>query len=299
MSLPASKISPTGNYRQQPNKALISTRAFNSEFFSYSTYVDSSFNTRGTLAVNSAATVLLCPAGRVLHANGKILNTGVNPDLTVGGTTYNYLMGVLDPVTGLNGYINPASATFANYDTNLPVQYDGGNLSIVPPLGGQGAKLEVGPVVPRITITGTISNGQTALTVTATTGRIVLGMLVEGTNVQADTRITSQTSGTPGYAGVYAVSLAASGAVTSLTGTAAPYTISGTTFACGDAVAGQIQMPGTTAVVTTNSCTATSIVILTLAAGTATSTPIVSAVAAGTFTITGLADQVVNFLIVN
>lgn len=296
MSLPASKISPVGNYRQQPNKALISTKPFNSEFFSYSTYVDSSFNTRGTLAVNAAATAALCPAGRILHANGKFLSTGVNPDLTAGGTTYSYLMGVLDSVTGLNGYINPASATFANYDVNLPVQYDGGNLSIVPPLGGQGAKLQVGPQNSFAVFSATTA-GTTTLTVTAmTAGTIQVGMTVNAaTNLTSGQKIASFGTGTGG-AGTYILDAVAD--TTQAVAFEVHASQNGTVGSPLNASAGRVALDGATpTTVFTTACKATSLVFLTQVGGTAAATTV--AAADGSFVVAGPSDAAYNFLIVN
>jgi hypothetical protein len=305
MSLPASKISPAGNYRQQPNKALISTKAFNSELFSYSTYVDSSFNTRGTLAVNPAATAALCPAGRILHANGKFLSTGVNPDLTAGGTTYPYLMGVLDSVTGLNGYINPASATFANYDVNLPVQYDGGNLSIVPPLGGQGAKLQVGPATNQAAVfTVVTTNASANITISdVTQGTIQIGALISGPGMVASQTIVSQTSGTTGGAGVYVISANATTAGGAGTGAGASSgLVGGANQDAGAACVGQFVMDGAaTTTVLTTACTATSFVFLQQLGGDITTVPTVLS-ANGSFIVTVAAavkGGAYSFLIVN
>jgi hypothetical protein len=299
MSLPSSKISPAGNYRQQPNKALISTKPFNAEFFSYSTYVDSSFNTRGTLAANSAATAALCPAGRILHANGKFLNTGVNPDVT------KYYMGVMDPVTGLNGYIDPASATFANYDVNLPVQYDGGNLSIVPPLGGQGAKLQVGPATNQSAVfTVATTNASTDITISnVTQGTVRIGALISGPGMVASQTIVSQSSGTTGGAGVYVISDNATTAGGAGTGAGASSGLAGgDSQNAGAACVGQFVMDGAaTTTVLTTACTTTSFVFLQQLGGDITTVPTVLS-ANGSFIVTVAAavkGGAYSFLIVN
>ena len=291
MSLPASKISPVGNYRQQPNKAFISTKPFNAEFFSYSTYVDSSFNTRGTLAANSAATAALCPAGRILHANGKILNTGVNPDVT------KYYIGVLDSVTGLNGYIDPASATFANYDVNLPVQYDGGVSSVVPALGGQGAKVQVGPVNSFAVFSATTA-GTTTLTVTAiTAGAIQVGMTVNAaTNLTSGQKILSFGTGTGG-AGTYILDAVAD--TTQGVAFEVHASQNGTVGSPLNASAGRVALDGATpTIVYTTACKATSLVFLTQVGGTGAATTTVAA-ADGSFTVAGPSDAAYNFLIIN
>lgn len=138
MALPTSKIA-LSSYPQQANKAYIAVLAFNGKVFSYSTYVDSSFQTRGTLAANAVFTADNAKAGRVLHANGKFLNVGTHPDVS------KYYIGVYDPVTGGNGFIDPTDTAFAPYDANLPSTYNLGTSGVAaPPLGGAGQLLEAG-----------------------------------------------------------------------------------------------------------------------------------------------------------
>jgi hypothetical protein len=288
MSLPASKISPVGNYRQQPNKALISTKVFNAEFFSYSTYVDSSFNTRGTLAVNSAATAALCPAGRILHANGKFLNTGVNPDVT------KYYMGVLDSVTGLNGYIDPASATFANYDVNLPVQYDGGVSSVIPALGGKGAAAGFA-AAPLVRFTADTTNTSQSVTdVKGVDGVIENGMIMFGLGSVAFQVISAYTGGT---------TLTVTPAATATAGDVSFIAVShGTSAKPLTASAGVVICDGTSATtVYTSAVTTKSIIILTQNAmtGVVTTATAVVSPGAGSFTVTASADSAWNYLIIN
>jgi hypothetical protein len=112
-------------WSDHPAKTLISTAAFNTEFYSYSTSYDSNQRPRGYLTVNPAATANKCPVDRVLNLNGKRLVPGVNP-MTDFGTTGlgpspgTFLLGVFDSYSGLSGYINPSSATFILKDTNRP-----------------------------------------------------------------------------------------------------------------------------------------------------------------------------------
>ena len=114
-----------GEWSDHPTKTLISTAAFNNEFYSYSTSYDSTQTPRGYLTVNPAATTTNCPIDRVLGLNGKRLVPGVNPMTDFGSTGLGpspgtFLLGVFDSYTGLNGYINPLSATFILKDTNRP-----------------------------------------------------------------------------------------------------------------------------------------------------------------------------------
>ena len=57
------------NYNKQAQKAFVTTSVFNTKLFSYSTSVNSSFQTVGSLVVNPAATAANCPENRVIHAN--------------------------------------------------------------------------------------------------------------------------------------------------------------------------------------------------------------------------------------
>ncbi len=187
--LPFGKAPFGKSHSSQPNKAFISTKAFNGEFFSYSTsYNSSTFTTVGSLVLNPSATALLCPSGRVLHANGKFLKTGVHPDLSYSGTSYTFLVGVYDPVTFLNGYINAASSTFAPYDANMPYFDDDGTGVTNPALGGSQGKALFGPDAGQLTQSGTGSvdagNG--------VTGRVTLSS--SATSVQVLSTAVTATS---------------------------------------------------------------------------------------------------------
>jgi hypothetical protein len=133
------------NYNKQPQKAFVATSAFNTKLFLYSTSVNTSFQTVGLLAVNPAATAANCPENRVLHANGKTLIPGVNPNVT------KPLIGVFDPVSALNGFIDATDPTFATYDVNFPFQYNSGLQPAFSTLGGQGANVRQGTDVGLLT----------------------------------------------------------------------------------------------------------------------------------------------------
>jgi hypothetical protein len=61
-----------------------------------------------------------CPAGRILKENGRKLYPGIHP------TVKTIMVGVIDAVTRLNGFIDPNSAVFTLYATKLaPEQGDG------------------------------------------------------------------------------------------------------------------------------------------------------------------------------
>ena len=126
------------NYNKQPQKAFVSTAPFNTKLFTYTTSVNSSFVTVGSLVVNTLATAANCPENRVLHTNGKTLIPGVNPTIT------KPFIGVFDSVSGLNGFIDATDPAFATYDVNFPFQYDSGLQPAFSTLGGQGANVRQG-----------------------------------------------------------------------------------------------------------------------------------------------------------
>jgi hypothetical protein len=137
--LPTAKLSQAGNFGVQPTKTYVSTGPFNTKLFVYSTSVNSSFQTVGTLSVNSQATAGNCPINRVLQTNGRYLLPGVHPSIT------QPYLGVYDPITGLNGFIDPTDPTFSVYDVNFtPYQYNVGLSSPVATLAGQGASVRAG-----------------------------------------------------------------------------------------------------------------------------------------------------------
>jgi hypothetical protein len=126
------------NYNKQPQKTFVTTSVFNTKLFTYSTSLNSNFQTVGSLVVNPAATATNCPENRVLHTNGKTLIPGVNPGVT------KPLIGVFDSFSALNGFIDATDPTFATYDVNFPFQYDSGLQPAFSTLGGQGANLRQG-----------------------------------------------------------------------------------------------------------------------------------------------------------
>jgi hypothetical protein len=137
-----------------PDKSFVTTKGFNLEFYQYSVSRSDRppYTTTGVLALHSSATERQCPAGRVLHANGKKLIPDVNVmnSFTVGATIQakKFMMGVYDPESMLNGYIDPTSATFAVYDKNRPAsEYllnataNTAEATALLGLGGQGSRL--------------------------------------------------------------------------------------------------------------------------------------------------------------
>jgi hypothetical protein len=126
------------NYNKQPQKTFVTTVVFNTKLFTYTTSMNANFQTVGSLVANTAATAANCPENRVLHANGKTLIPGVNPSVT------KPFIGVFDPVSGLNGFIDATDPAFANYDVNFPFQYNSGLQPAISTLGGQGANVRQG-----------------------------------------------------------------------------------------------------------------------------------------------------------
>jgi len=193
-----SNISQGLNYAEQPNKHYISTRAFSSTnttgtIFTYTTSLNNSFQTVGTLTANANATAANCPVGRVVHSNGKRLYPNVHPNIT------KVWVGVFDPISFLNGYIDPTDSTWAVYDTTLGSTYDlgaTGSTTQDTVLGGQGAESRFGRVV-NVTATGTtttgaanIGSGKTGvITVGAVAFTAANGITVTATEVKADSVI--------------------------------------------------------------------------------------------------------------
>jgi len=106
----------------QPRRQFVSSAAFNNDFFSYTLTTNPTTNvTTGDISANiSGATAVTCPAGRILRESGLKLYPGVN----VGVNTF--MVGVIDTVTLLAGYIDPNSPIYAVYSTQLPGFYANG-----------------------------------------------------------------------------------------------------------------------------------------------------------------------------
>jgi hypothetical protein len=105
----------SSSYENTSRRSYISTMAFNSDFFTYTTSVDpTNFVTTGTLTTVSGATAGNSPLGRVLRETGRKLIPGANPGITV------YMVEVFDNTTFLRGYINPNSPVFAPFNSDKP-----------------------------------------------------------------------------------------------------------------------------------------------------------------------------------
>jgi hypothetical protein len=175
---------------QQYPASFVATRPFNYDFFTYTTSVNSSLQTIGTLAYVTT-TAGLTPVGRVLHATGrKLYPNNINPmnvfptaNTATGTTAQNgtlltgpkFLVGVYDPITTLRGFIDPTSSMFAKYDQLLDNAFDLGPTantavygSSAPPLGGQAGRLTLSDVGSALT--GTAAVGSSTVPLTASTG---------------------------------------------------------------------------------------------------------------------------------
>jgi len=108
------------SFNNTPRLSYIATAAFNTFFYSYSTSLNASLVTVGTLAAVTGATAGNCPAGRVLRENGRKLYPGANPSITT------YLVGVYDAQTLLSGFIDPNAAVFQIYNTDKPTYLSDG-----------------------------------------------------------------------------------------------------------------------------------------------------------------------------
>jgi len=148
-------------------KSFITTQAYNGEFYTYTTSRSGSLGDVGTLVLHASATAARCPVGRVLHVTGRRLTPGVNP-MTVftspAGTNIQaprFMLSVYDPVSMLNGFIDPTSRTFAVYDKNRP-SYDFTTDDTAITYGGQGANIFFPATVLNITAANNLATTATA-----------------------------------------------------------------------------------------------------------------------------------------
>ena len=203
-----------GDYQQRTDRTLVSTGPFNNEFYTYTAGTNSTtFAPTGVFTLVSGATAATCPTGRVLHLTGRKLYPDVNPMTTFVGvlTAKKFLVSVYDPISFLNGFIDPASATFAKYDQNVPnffnlgrdgsgVEWSGGGQSVgihtsdagvSTTLGNTGTFAAGNASCGQIVING---GGYVTVTSTAVTANSKIFITAIGTNTPAIS-ITS-TSGT-------------------------------------------------------------------------------------------------------
>jgi len=210
-----------GDYQLRTDKTLVSTAAFNNDFYTYTVPRNPATGvTTGVFTLVAGATAANCPTGRVLHLTGRKLYPDVHPMTTfVGGLTEKkFLVSVYDPISFLNGFVDPSSDKFNNFDQNLPNFFDlGRNGSGVEwPGGGKGEEsaggggivLIDGGTTTNIAIGGTISIGAATIgkvsvtgggggnvTVTGSAIRTTSYILLTLTGNSAAASVVSQTTG--------------------------------------------------------------------------------------------------------
>lgn len=182
------------NYQASTDKSLVSTKAFNEEFYTYRTSTSALGVTTGIFTFVSGATATTCPRGRVLHLTGRKLYPDVNPMNTFAGgaaplTAKKFLVSVYDPITFLTGYIDPMSNTFAKYDQNLPNFFDLGTsgAGVQWPGGGAGAELNLADAGA----SGSIGSGGTFAAGYATVGQVTYSGGGGGTITITTTAVTA------------------------------------------------------------------------------------------------------------
>ena len=95
-----------------PRRTYISLRAYNNDFFSYSTSRTLAMEIVGSLGPVGGATPENCLKGAFLRETGKKLYPGVNPGITT------YMVGVFDYSNNLHGFIDPNSPAFSPQHTD-------------------------------------------------------------------------------------------------------------------------------------------------------------------------------------
>jgi hypothetical protein len=173
-----------GDFSGVTNKSIVSVTAFNNEFYSYTAGTNpTTFTPTGVFSLVTGATATTCPAGRVLHLTGRKLYPDVNPMTTFVGalTAKKFLVSVYDPISFLNGFIDPSSSTFAKFDQNVPNFFDLGTAGsgVTPPLGGQGSKITASNS-SALTVSAFTSNAVTLSGGNATSGEININVGIGG-----------------------------------------------------------------------------------------------------------------------
>lgn len=214
-----------GDYQQRTDRTLVSTKSFEGEFYTYTASKNPATGvTTGVFTVVSGATAATCPIGRVLHLTGRKLYPDVHPMTTFVGTALTakkFLVSVYDPISFLNGFIDPTSNTFAKFDQNVPNFFNLGRdgSGVEWSGGGQGVDIHM-------VDSGTSSSLATTATFAAgnaSVGQVVLSsaggyITVTSTAATATSKIflTSLTTGLTMFvsnqaAGTFRVNLSAAG----------------------------------------------------------------------------------------
>ena len=208
----------TTSYGEQSKRSYVASGVFNTALFSYTSARDANNVTQYTLAVNPLATVDNCKAGHILKENGRKLVPGANPSVT------NYMVGVFDSSSGLNGFIDPNNNLFAVYSTNVPnfitrgvdtvTGVDGTTNDMGPPVFTNGTVNADGSITTKdgdlVATTGNIiaTAGNVVITATATVGKGKLNVPATGANAIVGT--SAALSGSPGTVTVATTAVTAS-----------------------------------------------------------------------------------------
>jgi hypothetical protein len=208
-----------GDYQLRTDKTIVSTAAFNNEFYTYTQSKNPATGvTSGVFTLVPGATAATCPTGRVLHLTGRKLYPDVHPMTTFVGalSAKKFLVSVYDPISFLTGFVDPSSATFNKFDQNLPNFFDlgRGGSGVTWPGGGKGPESTGGIVLidggtsANISIGGTISIGAATIgkisatgggggnvTVTGSAIKTTSYILLTMTDNSAAASVTSQTTG--------------------------------------------------------------------------------------------------------
>lgn len=167
-----------GDFQLRTDKTLVSTAAFNNEFYTYTQSKNPATGvTSGIFTLVSGATATTCPTGRVLHLTGRKLYPDVHPMTTFVGalSAKKFLVCVYDPISFLTGFVDPSSATFNKFDQNLPNFFDLGRSGsgVQWPGGGKGSE-SGGIALIDAGILANVASGSTVNIGAATIGRVTM-----------------------------------------------------------------------------------------------------------------------------
>jgi hypothetical protein len=212
----------------QPRRQYVTAAVFNNDLFTYTLTTNPTTNvTTGAIAPVTGGSAALCPAGRILRENGQKLYPGVN----VGITTF--MVGVIDTITLLSGYIDPNSPIYGVYSTALPfaptygvypnIQYNGvdpgpGGLGDEgPPVFTNGNIISVSGDI--ITETGGITSNGNIISVSGDIITQTGGITSKGNIISVSGDIITQTGGIYSAADISAnTSIRAGTTITATTG---------------------------------------------------------------------------------
>jgi hypothetical protein len=137
-----SSIRGFSRYDQNRHMNYIATAAYGDNIFTYTTSQNPSTlvysGTLQSLLNLGTVTALTAPVGRILRTNGRKLFPGANSCssiiTTAGGTVSvsqirSQMVGVIDVVTGISGFIDPNDSLFAIYNVDKAIDFpnDGAN----------------------------------------------------------------------------------------------------------------------------------------------------------------------------